>query len=380
MISMHFNGEMVRHKNMKIIAHRTAEKNAHEGRCKYGCHVFNCSAWLKHCLSDYHKEQDLLKQKGKEIPKLDKFGICKLNGSSLCPQYKERKKQGNTKKTFTIDWKKYRQIASAAHYLIKESEHKTLFLTLSFPQWIRKEPTPGQTYKSRAGLIANHKLTKSFYYDEISNICFTKFAENMRENYDCSGYIAVKEYGETTNRVHFHIIISLPFVDFRILNNSWNNSISDCCCFSSCALRRKPGEPAIIRNPARAIRYVCKYISKTYGQTSETRTVFISNNLLSSKVKVVRRVFDYERNEWTEIETIARQSNIKRSIDENECNHIDYLKQFKSIKINTFEHVTVFKITDRKEFNKFCTQFLYPLFECSVKWSEFYYQPPDIPA
>ena len=74
-----------------------------------------------------------------------------------------------------------------------------------------------------------------------------------------------------------------------------------------------------------------------------------------------------------------RVSAIKKQIDENGFNHMAYLKGYKSIYINTFDHVTVFKITDRREFNKFCHNFLYALFECSVKWSEFYYEPGEIP-
>jgi len=305
---------------MKIIARRTTEKYDAEKRCKYGVEQYRCEAYVKDC------------QSKDEIKPLSQFGRCVLSGSVNCPQYKKRKLQGSTKKTYSIDWKKYRQIASAAHYLIKTSEHKTLFLTLTFPQWRGK-----------------HKYTKSFYYDEISNVKISNFLENLRKNYGCTGYIGVKEYGEATKRVHFHLIISYPFIDFRLFNNIWVNSISDICCHSACAVRREPGKPAIIRNPARAIRYVCKYISKCYGQKSETRTVFISRNLLIKPF----------------------------TIKEQNYNHIDYLKKYKSIYINTFEHVTVYKITDRKEFNRYCHEFLYPLFELSIKWSEFYYCSSD---
>jgi hypothetical protein len=82
---------------------------------------------------------------------------------------------------------------------------------------------------------------------------------------------------------------------------------------------------------------------------------------------------DYKK-EYEEKTEIRRVSNIVQRIDEREYNHIDYLKKFKSIYINTFDHVTVFKITDRREFNRLCHEFIYPLFECSAKWSEFYHE------
>jgi hypothetical protein len=351
MISVHFNGEIVRHRNMKVIAARTIERFDSENRCKYGTDETMCQAWLKHCRDD------------KKIQPISKYGRCTLPGCETCPQYKKRIKQGNKKKTYTIDWKKYRQLASAAHYLLKESPNKTLFLTLTFPAWKKK-----------------HKFTKSFYYDEISNVKISNFLENLRTNYGCSGYIAVKEYGETTKRVHFHLIISYPFIDFRLFNNIWVNSISDICEYSACAIRHKSGVPVIIRNPARAIRYVCKYIGKSYGITSDTRIIFISRNILSSKIEEKKFIWNYSKQEYEHVTETRRISNIKYSIPEKEYNHVDYLKKFKSIYINTFDHVTVFKITDRREFNRLCSEFLYPLFSCSVKPSEFCYCPSEKPG
>lgn len=368
MLNIHFNGEVVRCKNMKIIANRTAERFEAENRCKYGIVKLSCHSWVKHC------------QLHDDVRTISSYGKCNLAGCDNCPEYKKRSDNGNKKKTFTIDWKKYRQISSAAHYLIKESPHKTLFLTLSFPQFKRRAPYPHQTYQSRADLIANHKYTKSFYYDEISNIKFSQFAENLRKNHNCSGYIAVKEYGEATQRVHFHFIVSYPFIDFRYFNDIWVNCISDICFYSSCAVRRAPGAPAIIRNPARAIRYVCKYINKSYGIKSDTRVVFISRNLLSEKYTIKKNVFNYETGQYEEKTETVTRSKIRFRIEETENNHIDYLKGFKSIYINTFDHVTVYKITDRREFNKFCHQFLYPLFECSFKWSSFHYEPTEKPG
>lgn len=351
MISVHFNGEIVRHRNMKIIAARTIERFDKENRCKYGTDEIKCGAWLKHCHND------------NKVQQISKYGKCTLSGSQLCPQYKKRIEQGNKKKTYTIDWKKYRQLASAAHYLLKESPNKTLFLTLTFPAWKKK-----------------HKYTKSFYYDEISNVKISNFLENLRTNYGCSGYIAVKEYGETTKRVHFHLIISYPYIDFRLFNNIWVNSISDICEWSACAVRHRHGVPVIIRNPARAIRYVCKYIGKSYGITSDTRIIFISRNLLSSKIEEKKLIWNHSKQEYEHITETRRISNIKYSITEKQYNHIDYLKKFKSIYINTFDHVTVYKITDRREFNRLCSEFLYPLFCCSVKPSEFCYCPSEKPG
>lgn len=322
MISAHFNGEIVRHRDMAIIQNRIKETNDNEHRCKYGVHFLSCDAWVNH-----------LKERP-EIKKLSEFGSCTMAGCELCPHYKKRKDQGNTKKVYSINWSIYRKISSAAHYMLKESEYKSVFVTLTFPPW-KKE----------------HKLTKSFYYDEISNILFSKYAENLRSNYNCSHYIAVKEYGERNGRLHFHLLVSLPFISFARLNDSWCNTLQDVCHYSDHAFQTDKKSSSIIKNPNRAVRYVCKYFNKSFGVQSGTRIVFISNSTLCRPVKIKEYTY----------------------------NHIDYLKQFKSIQIKTYDHVTVFKVMDPKEFNKFCHKFLYPLFECSIKQTEFHYQTSESP-
>lgn len=334
MLSVHFNGEIVRHKDMKAIQVRNQEKNDFENRCKYGCHLLNCQTWVKYC------------QERPEIKKISEFGGCVLSGSIVCPRYKARVKQGNKKKEFTIDWKTYRKVSSSAHYMLKESEHKAVFITLTFPNWIRKPKS------KRAGEPAKHLLTKSFYYDEITNKLFSKFAENLRKNYDCSNYIAVKEYGTRYGRVHFHLIATLPYISFARLNDSWVNTISNYCEYSNHALQTDKKTSCIIRTPNRAVRYVCKYISKSFGVKSGTRIVFISNCTLKKPI----------------------------TIREQNYNHIDLLRGFKSIQIKTYEHVTVFKVMEPKEFNNFCHKFLYPLFECTIKKSEFHYQITEKPG
>lgn len=320
MLSVHFNGEVVRHKDMNLIHIRTQERNDKENRCKYGIQFLSCSQWVNHLIER------------PEIQKLSTYGSCTMAGCNLCPHYKQRQKAGNKKKEFTIDWKTYRKISSAAHYMLKESEHKSVFVTLTFPPFKK-----------------SHKLTKSFFYDEITNKLFSRFAENLRTNYKCNHYIAVKEYGTTYGRVHFHLLASMPFISFSHLNDSWNNTISGYCNYSNHALQTDKKSSCIIRNPNRAVRYVCKYISKSFGRKSDTRIVFISNCTLRKPVQ----------------------------IREKNYNHIDLLKGYKSIQIKTYDHVTVFKVTDAKEFNKFCQNYLYPLFECQLKATEFHYQNSD---
>jgi hypothetical protein len=155
--------------------------------------------------------------------------------------------------------------------------------------------------------------------------------ENLRENYNCGGYVATREHGENGGRTHYHVICSLPYIDFRTLNGVWCNTISDICVMSANALqttRRK----SVIYDHAGALRYVCKYISKGRGQSSDSRIVFISRNLTVTPA----------------------QYRIHESV---------LLDGYCFVHAKIFDYCTVYTIRDREEFKKFCREVLYPSFE-----------------
>jgi hypothetical protein len=313
MISVHFNGEIVRHFDTGQINKEIRTKYSDQHRCKYGVRFVQCDQWRK-----YSNELE----------------ACDVN-KTLCPYHKQRQDTGKMNKEYSIDWQTYRKLSSGAHYMIKEAKSKVIFYTLTFPAWKDKPIT-----------------------DEQANQCFSKFAENMRKNYSCSHYIAVREHGETGDRVHFHVLCAIPFISFTKLNNSWLHAISKYCVASVNALQTDKKYSAVIRSPTRAIRYVCKYFSKVYGIKSSSRVVFVSNSLLSYT--------DSAGN---------KQSNIKKSLHEDMARAVPHaLKGLKSLKIKKYDHVTVFKVTDYKEFKSFCNNFLYPLFECSVNKTRFVYK------
>ena len=135
-------------------------------------------------------------------------------------------------------------------------------------------------------------------------------------------------------------LVAVKYIDFRILNNAWCSAISDIADSSKCAFRSKR-ESLYIKEPGAALRYMCKYIAKQRGSRSKTRIVFMSNSLLIKPKK-----------EYCCIE--------------------DILQGYKSIYIQqTSDYTTCFRITDSKEFDKFCTQYLYALFEMSDKKTDF---------
>jgi hypothetical protein len=271
--------------------------------CKYNIHEDDCDVWQRQF----------------------KCGRCNLAGSDLCPGHIRRTWLGLKAKSYKIDNSTYRKLASSAHYLVHESKTKTLFITLTFPPFKRR---------------VNEKEINQY---------FSRFVENLRKNYDCGGYIAVRERGEKNHRVHFHLLLAIPYIPYHILNDSWCTTIKDICNYSRNAVTTDK-KTVFIREPTRALKYVCKYFSKSRGQSSKTRLVFISNNILIGPQSVVGSVFDI-------------------------------LKGYKGIFIQqTSDYTTCFRITNNLEFKRFCYKFLYPFFELSDKRPEDLYSFPVNPG
>ena len=338
MVNVHFNGDIIRCPDIEAIK---ADLKFHRSKlfiCNFGTEQFYCSDWLKHCkeTSDnihvkFTKQCDLSKlfelKDGKRIYK--------------CKKAQERYDNANKIKHYRIDNTMYRKVSSAGHYLMKTSEYKTLFLLLTFPQW-KKDFNP---YKNEKKL----------------NECFSKFVENLRTNYNCKGYIAVRELGKKNRRYHYHFICNIPYHNFITLNNAWCSAISDICEFSACALSSKRENRLINKNnPAQALRYICKYISKSKNQSSKSRVVFISNNLWR-KPAALKGISSglYDKTGIMNIES--------------------YLLKYKSLSVTKLnDYCTAFRINENTDFNKICNELIYPLFNIDNEKRINLYSFPDI--
>lgn len=324
MINVHLNGDIVRCPDIAAIKLREWEIKDKNEICRYNIKESTCPTWQNN-LKNWQNVKDH-----------SNCGRCPLAGTAICPGHQTQQARGKKEKTFGVNGQNYRKLASAAHYLVKESDNKVLFLTLTFP-----------------------KFKKQVSNNEINNY-FSKFVENLRANYNCGGYVAVREFGKKANRVHFHLLISIPFIRFPVLNAIWCNCIKDICYSSKNAVTSDP-KTRFITNPGRALRYVCKYFAKTKGQFSASRLIFLSNNL----VQKPRRAVDFKYypldNYWKPKDILIE----------------DLLKGYKSIYIQqTSDYTTCYRITDINEFNRFCDEFLYPFFELSIKKSGTLYAFP----
>jgi hypothetical protein len=309
---VHLNGDIV-------VCPDTAEEYIKRQRrydseysCKYGVKEELCCSY-----SDYFRS---LEQPGGMN---NNYSRCP--GGDFCPFVKKLQKASKRKKTYKIDNSTYRKIASAGQYLMRTNKNKCIFFTLTFPPFRQR--------------VTNKMI----------NEAFSKFVENLRRNYHCAGYVAVREFGLQRGRVHFHIICAMPFVPFTKLNAAWCHAIRDISWPSPNALQTEKGR-AVIYDAAGALRYICKYFSKAYGQESATKIVFISNNILSTPVEVVTQDGEIIR---------RRQSNLTREMTGNIEKH---LQGYKMIYIRSYDWSTVYSIRDKDSFSRFMTDKINVLF------------------
>jgi len=322
MLNVHLNGDIIRCPDVRAIHARLAEERFKKCRCKYDFEEIKCRSWFDYC------------NKTDEIRSISSFGRCILAGSDLCPMHRKRQLDGLKEKTYKIDNVHCRKISGAAHYMLKSSDYKIIFLTLTFAKF------------------------KKYVTDKELNQYFRRYVENLRKRYNCQGYVAVREHGAKNCRVHYHLLLSIPFVSFDLLNTVWCNTIQEFCDYSKNAVQSDP-KTRFIKNPQRAMRYVCKYFSKCKGSASASTLMFISRNLLSKEIET--NFFDIITGEVIK----ERVSNIKKSIP-NDIK--DVLNGYKSIYIHqTSDYTTSFRITDKLEFERFCNNYLYKLFDLPDK-------------
>lgn len=179
---------------------------------------------------------------------------------SLGPdQDPEKVKAGKTAKSFYIDNRHYRKIASSSVRLWKKRRNKVIFLTLTFPED-----------------ITEHE----------ANRCFSKFIDNLKHNYGLHSYIAVKELTKI-GRPHFHCIFDIPFFAVRQVNEAWTKTFQQFMPGSANALRLgSPKHGTIVKNSSRLVKYICKYTAKVRGSKYKTRCIFVSHNITSQPIDI----------------------------------------------------------------------------------------------
>lgn len=163
---------------------------------------------------------------------------------------------GNNKKFYSINPKIYNRIASSAIRQFNEKKNRLTFLTFTFPKPISEKD---------------------------ANTCFSRFLDNFKKTYELNSYIWTKELTEA-GRPHFHAICDFPFKPITEINSAWCSAMQ---MDSKCAVRL-PEDGAVVKDMDRLLRYICKYVSKSFKTKYEARCYGISRNILSNPVIITQ--------------------------------------------------------------------------------------------
>lgn len=267
MYNVHLNGDIVLSTGNAALDPETRIARGREHfKCKFNKYVAECEHVQEHIHNwDFKLDNHLSDFKpGSKIQK-----ICPFECDPFCPG-RVRLSEISRKKTYRIDYKHYRRIVTSCIKAIHESPYKMIFFTLTFPK-----------YKK-------HEIT-----DQAANNCFSNFMDNLRTNYNTSHYVAVRERGTINNRLHYHCLVTLPFVNFNRLNLAWCKAISEYCEYSRNAISTDP-KNRVITSTVGSSKYFAKYFNsvRKNKQCSDTRIIFISHRCRSDS----RRLTEHEVN------------------------------------------------------------------------------------
>lgn len=254
MVTVHFSNTIILHPDTRRSFGNKARRNLANGRCRYGYDCKTCPGFIRHFEERANLPIEFAEPEDCQLIKEPDY-------RNECLAYRKQRNEGKKQKTFGIDFKTYSAIADRCAWMYQHRTHKLIFVVLSLPSF-KYEPTEQQLNES-----------------------FSKFIENLRENYHLRHYLAVREGDGIFTRYHYHCILDIRYTPFIKLNAAWNRSISDFCAWSPCAFRTKP-KSYFIRDVAGAVRYISKYIAKCIGERSESRIFFCDRETAQAVVKI----------------------------------------------------------------------------------------------
>lgn len=145
-------------------------------------------------------------------------------------------------RSFSITTKNYREILCSAIKLTEINRYRLEFLTLTFPF--------------------------SGIDEKDGNLILTHFLGKLKRAYNVKNYIWTKErQSNDDQRLHYHILIDLPFIPVKTLQTDYNQSIVAITGFSGTllnnSLRFPPRSHRISKMGAISVaKYIAKYIAK----------------------------------------------------------------------------------------------------------------------
>lgn len=184
------------------------------------------------------------------------YDKIKLHSHGQITAYRTRKRSLNLKpinerkqRSFTINKRKIKNGCTNMVFK-KESNENVIFVTLT---------------------LQEVKTLKE------ANKGMSKFLKHLTQNFKMKHYLWVAELGETTQRLHYHMLLNIPFFSIKKFQRAWNTAQKQ---NSNNSVRLSKGVVKSIKKPA---KYITKYISKSDIEF-DTKCYGMSTDLYSKSI------------------------------------------------------------------------------------------------
>lgn len=258
MQTLHYGCAIVRHPDTSALYRERMNYYSEKNKCRYGVTVWTCPDAVK-----YARENT---REGVKVS----IDNCPLSNCGLCDNYCSQVMYGTRKKTYGITNRIKNEIIDRGAWLYQNADNKLVFATLTVPPFIKK--------------LSKHETETEL------NKAFSRFIENLRgETYKCTHYIAVREGDGINKRYHYHVIMDIPFIDFRRINIAWVHSLDGICEYSPNAFTTDR-DARTIKSISSASRYIAKYVSKSIGDRHDTRVYFTDRD--TARAVITTEIFE----------------------------------------------------------------------------------------
>jgi len=171
-----------------------------------------------------------------------------------------------SKYTYFVNYDTYRKLAGAAVRMFQKKKNEIIFITYTTKQIIE--------------------------HGEVNRV-FAKHLKNLRENYGLNSYLWIAER-QKRGAIHYHCLFDIPYIDIRNINRSWGRTLNANNFRSSVnSVQIAKNWGAIVKNPAYAVRYFCKYATKVRGEYYNAKIFNYSHNITPKTIEIDYDEFRY---------------------------------------------------------------------------------------
>lgn len=170
------------------------------------------------------------------------------------------------KKTYRLNYSRYRQLSSNCAYMFDHKVNKIVFLTFTIKDNVKD--------------------------NALTNKAWSYYLKILRQRYKLHSYLWVAER-QKRGAIHYHALFDMPFTKYQTLSQLFHKAFEkfNIAASSANSVSTSKYYGAIVHSKEMALKYICKYISKQINQGFKGRNNAFSNNINIKPVSIDHETF-----------------------------------------------------------------------------------------